>query len=315
MARPANARTVCVLAACAALAHAESPRRLLRVEGMRADGAPVFRAPASAVRDELLHPLRDLPTYPFKPFSDAYVAMAKASPTDWVQRGAVTPAKDQGATGACGTFGRTAAAEGQFALRGGGPLSNFSEGALDECVGWDMVDQQQEWFSSQGWMTTEDYPYNNTAPTPGGDVDPPVPGRPCKWDASKVVPHSGGGAFTNATGAAPSEDQLIAFLPHNGPVQTGIYSDVFALRTKGCEATQSCWITQEMCASVAGKDIDHSITLVGYGTDAARGDYWIVRVARGTRAENWRQCALRHPTILRLPRTSAFAQPLLCPRR
>ena len=35
---------------------------------------------------------------------------------------------------------------------------------------------------------------------------------------------------------APSENQLVAFVHHNGPTQTGIYSDVFALREKGCEA-------------------------------------------------------------------------------
>ena len=260
------------LAAC--LLFARSADALTRLDGMRSDGAPVYLPPQAALSAQLRN--KDLPTFPFKPFSTAFVAKAKATPTDWVSKGAVTPAKDQGATGACGTFGRTAAAEGQWALRGGS-LTNFSEAMLYECVGWDRVDQQQQWFSigGPGWETYEDYPYNTSAPSPSGDVDPPIPGRPCKFDASKVVPHSA--AFTNATGAAPSEDQLVAFVFKNGPVQTGIYSGVFALREKGCEATGDCWITTEMCSQVAGKDIDHSITLTGYGTDPVRGDYWLVK--------------------------------------
>ena len=40
-------------------------------------------------------------------------------------------------TGYCGTFGRVAAAEGQFALRSGHGLRNFSEEELVDCIGWD----------------------------------------------------------------------------------------------------------------------------------------------------------------------------------
>ena len=134
-------------------------------------------------------------------------------------------------------------------------------------------------------MTSEAYPFNGSA-VPGGDRDPPVPGRPCRYDAAKVVPQSGGGTFTNATGAAPSEDQLVAFVFHNGPTQTGIDSDVFALREPGCEATQSCWITPAMCAKVAGKDIDHSITLVGYGNDVTHGPYWTIKNSWSTAFAN-----------------------------
>jgi len=132
-------------------------------------------------------------------------------------------------------------------------------------------------------MTTAQYPYNESAYP---DSDPPVPGNPCRFDKSKVVKGSAGGAFTNFTGGAPTEDQLVAFVHHNGPTQTGIDSDVFGLRKAGCEATGDCWITADMCAKVAGKDIDHSILLVGYGTDKAKGDYWIVKNSWSTAFAN-----------------------------
>ena len=55
----------------------------------------------------------------------------------------------------------------------------------------------------------------------------------CRYDKAKVIVGSDNGAFTNMTGAAPSEEQLVAFLHHNGPVQTGINANVFGMRKKG----------------------------------------------------------------------------------
>jgi hypothetical protein len=57
----------------------------------------------------------------------------------------------------------------------------------------------------------------------------------------------------------------------------GVDASVFGLREKGCEKDNSCFITKEMCAK-STKSIDHSIALVGFGTDPTHGDYWIVKV-------------------------------------
>ena len=236
---------------------------------LRRDGVPVARAPAGQLRREYARVLRD--GYPWTDFPASYVKKALADPKNWTAEGLVTPVKDQGPHGYCGTFGRVGAAEGQFALRKGGPLTSFSEEELVDCIGWDQ--DQFSYFAPNGFMTTKDYPYNETDYP---DSDPPVPGNPCRYDKSKVVAGTPGGAFTNFTGGAPSEDQLVAFVHHNGPTQTGIDADVFGLRKAGCEATGDCWIDASMCAKVAGKDIDHSILLVGYGTDPVKGDYWFV---------------------------------------
>jgi len=199
------------------------------------------------------------------------VKKALASPTNWTAKGAVTPAKDQGPHGYCGTFGRVGAAEGQYALRSGLPLASFSEEELVDCVGWDQVPQQFTYFAANGFMSSKDYPYNlSNYP----DSDPPVPGNPCVFDKAKAIDGTGGGKFTDSTGGAPDEDQMAAFIYKNGPLQTGINANVFGLRAKGCEALGNCWITKEMCSKVS-KQIDHSILLVGYGTDALHGDYWV----------------------------------------
>ena len=247
---------------------------------LRRDGVSVRQAAPGALEAEFALNARD--AYPFKPFSDAYVKTALAAGADWVAKGAVTPAKDQGAHGYCGTFGRVAAAEGQYALRAGHGLRNFSEEELIDCIGWDK--DQFSYFTKKGFMDTASYPYNTSGP----DMDPPIPHNPCKYAKPKVIEGTANGAFTGSTGAAPSEEQLAAFVYRNGPAQTGINANVFGLRTKGCEADGSCFITKEMCddPSIKGKPIDHSITLVGFGTDAAHGDYWLVKNSWSTKFAN-----------------------------
>ena len=228
-------------------------------------------------------------SYPWKSFSRLDVDTAKSKPTNWTSKGAVTlPAKDQGNHGYCGTFGRVAAAEGQYALRSGQKLTSFSEQELVSCVGWDRVPEQFDYFSKKGFMTTAAFPYNQS----GKDMDPPVLGQPCIFKETLAVAGSAWNNFTNATGPAiatkdtSAEDQMIAFVFKNGPVQTGIAAGVFGLRVKGCEADQSCFITPAMCAQVAGQSIDHSITIVGYGTDPVQGDYWDIKNSWSTAFAN-----------------------------
>jgi C1A family cysteine protease len=249
-------------AAAAAAAYDESIyRRLTPAEAER------------AFRDD------DAPKIPFKNFSAAYVQRALATSVSWVEKGAVTPVKDQGPHGYCGTFGRVGNAEGQWVLRGGGSLTSFSEEELVDCVGWDK--DQFSFFSVKGFTTSARYPYNETAYP---DADPPIPGNPCKYDPSNTV--VGTPSYFNATtGGAPDEDQMAAFILHNGPVAAGINADVFGLRAKGCEATGSCFITQADCAKVS-QEIDHSIVVVGYGTDAVNGPFWLIKNSWSTSFAN-----------------------------
>ena len=107
--------------------------------------------------------LQSVPTLPFIPFSPSYVKAALAEPTNWTAKGAVTPVKNQGPHGYCGTFGRVGSVEGQWFLKGpgrehGGNLVSFSEEELVDCIGWSA--DQSGYFTTHGFMTTADYPYN-----------------------------------------------------------------------------------------------------------------------------------------------------------
>ncbi|KAK3247490.1 hypothetical protein CYMTET_43015 [Cymbomonas tetramitiformis] len=217
--------------------------------------------------------------YPFKTFPQEYVQKALSSGIDW-RPIAVTPAKNQGGHGYCGTFGRVAAAEGQYAIRSGYFKRNFSEEQLIDCVGWDL--NQLPMILDTGFMSSEDYPYNTTGP----DMDPPIPYNPCRLNTSKIIP--GSKLFTNTTAVPPSagEDQFAAFIFHNGPSQAGINADVFGERAKGCEATLNCFITRDMCEMHAGKSIDHSVTIVGFGVDKEHGEYWEIKNSWSTAFAN-----------------------------
>ena len=110
------------------------PRPLARLEILESAGVPRGVESACTIASTagtagVAHPVRCVSgqaemaaqasagSYPFKDFSKAYVDRALAEPVDWRAKGLVTPAKDQGGHGYCGTFGRVAAAEGQFARR------------------------------------------------------------------------------------------------------------------------------------------------------------------------------------------------------
>jgi|EP01043_Picozoa_sp_COSAG02_P005976 hypothetical protein len=90
----------------------------------------------------------------------------------------------------CGTFGRTCAFEGQYAMHSGHGLRNFSEEQLVECIGW-----TKDQFGYVAGSGTDDPGHGfedmNVYPpyVEAGykDTNPPIPGHPCKYDKSKVI--------------------------------------------------------------------------------------------------------------------------------
>jgi len=98
-------------------------------------GAKYKRLAPGELQRELA--LQSAPVIPFKNFSAAYVKHALATPINWTALGAVTPVKDQGVHGYCGTFGRVGSCEGQLALKKG-MLVSLAEEELIDCIGWDQ---------------------------------------------------------------------------------------------------------------------------------------------------------------------------------
>ncbi|KAH8048760.1 transferase [Aureococcus anophagefferens] len=88
----------------------------------------------------------------------------------------------------------------------------------------------------------------------------------------EVLPAS---TFSNWTTvpASAGEDQLAAFVRHNGPVQIGIDADVFK------NLDDDHHITPDRCGNFTA--IDHSLGIVGYNATADKGAYWIVKNSWG----------------------------------
>jgi hypothetical protein len=70
--------------------------------------------------------------------------------------------------------------------------------------------------------------------------------QPMPLRLKKIVPKSDG--FTNSTQApgTDGEDQLAAFVHHNGPAQAGIYAPMFGRRDNlTCNSIGGgCWVTK-----------------------------------------------------------------------
>lgn len=182
---------------------------------LRTDGVPVKLMEPGALEAELA--LHSRNAVPFERFSDEFVKHALATGIDWRTKGAVTPAKDQGAHGYaqcsepagaaaphpvrrlisargctryCGTFGRTCAFEGQYAIHSGHGLRNFSEEQLVECIGWTKDQYGYVAGTADG---TPGHGFEDMAVYPPyveagyKDTNPPIPGHPCKYDKSKII--------------------------------------------------------------------------------------------------------------------------------
>lgn len=178
----------------------------------------------------------------------------------------------------CGTFGQVQAAESQYFLGGGGAnpdkkphrLAQFSEQMLLSCEkSYTPAVQAAFFFYEVGVESSQDYPFNQSR---WPDKDPP----PCELEKSKILPQS---IFSNTTTVPHSagEEQLAAFVFHNGPMQVGINAGVFKYLDK------EHFITSDACKNFTEKSIDHSLGVVGFGSSATKGDYWIMKNSWGNK--------------------------------
>jgi hypothetical protein len=212
--------------------------------------------------------------YPFTPFSKEFVSHALLIGIDWRKLGYVTVPKSQGRHGYCGTYSRVSASESQRAIWGGYHLANFSTQQVISCDPHHGQENQMTTFFKIGFETLEDYPDNTTRYHDRG----PFP--PCHLDLWKLLPKS---TFVNQTEVPGEksknggEDQMAAFIYKNGPVQAGIWAGVFKFKT------DDHFVGRKGCAKMDPTlRINHSINIVGFGTNKKWGDYWIIKNSWGT---------------------------------
>jgi len=187
---------------------------------------------------------------------------------NWTALGYVTPVKNQGDCGCCWTFASTGALEGQY-FKKFGQLISFSEQEFIECVtdyrgcdGGDMtVAFDYVAQTSGGLATRANYPYvAQDGKTFGA----------CKTSTIQQVKMKPTYTFLE------NDQQILAALASSGPLPAAVsVNDNFMLYQSGIMDPSS------NCGPPA--DVNHSVLIVGYGTDPVTGlTYWLIKNSWGT---------------------------------
>lgn len=184
---------------------------------------------------------------------------------DWRSKGIVTPIKNQYSCGSCWAFAAVAAIEGQNALVNQ-KLVSLSEQNLVDCSYFQgdlgcfggLPDNAYKYvMENQGIDTEASYPYYGW------------PGFLCAFNADNV------GANVTGFVDLPSEDELALqqAVARVGPISIGMDAshDSFQSYNGGIYNDVACNAT----------NLDHGVTVVGYGTENGT-DFWWVKNSWGT---------------------------------
>jgi C1A family cysteine protease len=181
---------------------------------------------------------------------------------DWVAKGAVTPVKDQGQCGSCWSFSAIAGIEGATFLATGKLLSLSEQELMDcsqkegnqSCNGGLMDDAFQYVIDNKGIALESAYPYKAKDEPCNKAVQKEID---AKISSFKDVPEN-------------SETALMTAVAQQ-PVSVAVEADQASFQSyAGGVMTKPC-----------GTNLDHGVTLVGYGTDATGKDYYTVKNSWG----------------------------------
>eukprot|EP00542_Grammatophora_oceanica_P013777 CAMPEP_0194026590 /NCGR_PEP_ID=MMETSP0009_2-20130614/891_1 /TAXON_ID=210454 /ORGANISM="Grammatophora oceanica, Strain CCMP 410" /LENGTH=370 /DNA_ID=CAMNT_0038665363 /DNA_START=36 /DNA_END=1148 /DNA_ORIENTATION=+ len=187
---------------------------------------------------------------------------------NWIDAGAVTDIKNQGACGSCWAFSTTGALEGAKFLKTG-ELTPLSEQNLLDCDHQDLgcngglMDNAFKFDEKSGGLCSEtDYPYEA------------VQHDTCKTDCTDVP----GSIVKTFVDVPPGDERALLSAIAMQPISVAIQADQMAF-----QFYKDGILDDDTCGKSGS--INHGVLAVGYGTDLdTQTPYWIVKNSWG---ETW----------------------------